>query len=73
MVVMLGLMLQRFPSRSKLVVTGPLTPKDVQEIEHFISRERAALIGGYPMNKAPGMPRSNVTRRTEFFRANSTK
>src|SRR6266478_2081509 len=44
--VMLTLLYQRSPRSSKPVVTGPLTPQDVQEIEHFISRERAALIGG---------------------------
>ncbi len=44
--VMLTLLYQRSPRSSKPVVTGPLTPQDVREIEQFISRERAALIGG---------------------------
>ena len=43
---MLTLLYQRSPRSSKPVVTGPLTPQDVREIEQFISRERAALIGG---------------------------
>jgi hypothetical protein len=37
---------QRSPRRNTPVITGPLTPQDVHEIEHFISRERAALVGG---------------------------
>ena len=44
--LILAVLHQRAPRRSKAVVTGPLTPQDVREIEHFISRERAALIGG---------------------------
>jgi hypothetical protein len=28
---------------------------------------------GYPMNNAPGMPRSKVTSRTEFLWANATR
>jgi hypothetical protein len=44
--VLLTLLYQPSPRSSKAVVTGPLTPQDVREIKHFISRERAALIGG---------------------------
>ena len=44
--IALGLMLRHSARGSKTVVTGPLTPEDVQQIKHFISRERAALIGG---------------------------
>src|SRR5436190_8145543 len=44
--VISALLYQRSPRSSKPVVTGPLTPQEVREIEHFISRERAALIGG---------------------------
>ncbi len=44
--LMLTLLYQCSPRRNKPVVTGPLTPQDVLEIEHFISRERAALVGG---------------------------
>lgn len=34
-----------FSRNSKPIVTGPLTQEDTRQIEHFISRERAALIG----------------------------
>ena len=44
--VVLALLNRHSPRGSKPVVEGPLTPQDVREIEHFISRKRAALIGG---------------------------